>query len=204
MPYSADMLLENVLDSSHVPFTHHQTISKRENAVPLPLRLTSALRVGGFEGDMPYVLPGLANASAPSSSDFNGKTTERTSVFRAPSYMHHRIRSADKPALAAAAAGQGERTVDDCFEESFETWTVAYATPTGPGRCRLLARFPFRFPASSGEGGWLPKLNIPDLAVRKLPDWMNHLGQVRACWIEVRVRSGLGVAGFTVGVSGSG
>ncbi len=37
MPYSADMLLENVLDSSHVPFTHHQTISKRENAVPLPL-----------------------------------------------------------------------------------------------------------------------------------------------------------------------
>ena len=29
MPYSADMLLENVLDSSHVPFTHHHTISKR-------------------------------------------------------------------------------------------------------------------------------------------------------------------------------
>ena len=28
MPYSADMLLENVLDSSHVPFTHHKvTIS---------------------------------------------------------------------------------------------------------------------------------------------------------------------------------
>ena len=40
MPYSADMLLENVLDSSHVPFTHHQTISKRENAVSMPLRLT--------------------------------------------------------------------------------------------------------------------------------------------------------------------
>ena len=127
MPYSADMLLENVLDSSHVPFTHHQTISKRENAVPLPLRLTSALRVGGFEGDMPYALPDIANASAPSSSDFNGKTTERTTTFRAPSYMHHRIRSADKPALAAVAAGQSERTVNDCFEDGFETWTVAYA-----------------------------------------------------------------------------
>ena len=43
MPYSADMLLENVLDSSHVPFTHHKTISKRENAVPLPLALTSKI-----------------------------------------------------------------------------------------------------------------------------------------------------------------
>jgi hypothetical protein len=53
MPYSADMLLENVLDSSHVPFTHHQTISKRENAVPLPVRLTAALSANGFDGEIP-------------------------------------------------------------------------------------------------------------------------------------------------------
>ena len=32
MPYSADMLLENVLDTSHVPFTHHRTISRRDRA----------------------------------------------------------------------------------------------------------------------------------------------------------------------------
>ena len=54
MPYSADMLLENVLDSSHVPFTHHQTISKRENAVPLPMRITEALSAAGFAGDIPF------------------------------------------------------------------------------------------------------------------------------------------------------
>ena len=51
MPYSADMLLENVLDSSHVPFTHHQTISKRENAVAMPLRLTRNEGARGFEGE---------------------------------------------------------------------------------------------------------------------------------------------------------
>jgi phenylpropionate dioxygenase-like ring-hydroxylating dioxygenase large terminal subunit len=102
MPYSADMLLENVLDSSHVPFTHHQTISRRENAVPLPLRLTSALSPAGFSGEMPTLSSAdtqggpSSNSSAP---DWQGKATERTSVFRAPAYMHHRIRSADKKVL---------------------------------------------------------------------------------------------------------
>ena len=49
-----------------------------------------------------------------------------------------------------------------------------------------MARFPFRFPADkkkSGLLGLLPALNIPDLAIRKLPDWANHLGQ-----LKVRVR----------------
>jgi hypothetical protein len=49
-----------------------------------------------------------------------------------------------------------------------------------------MARFPFRFPAEkkkSGLLGLLPALNIPDLAIRKLPDWANHLGQ-----LKVRVR----------------
>ena len=47
----------------------------------------------------------------------------------------------------AAALAEGEAAVEECFDKGFETWTVAYATPTGPGRCRLMARFPFRFPA---------------------------------------------------------
>ena len=54
-----------------------------------------------------------------------GKRTVRTSVFRAPTYMHHKIQSAGD---------------DGDLESGFETWTVAYATPTGPGRCRLFAR----------------------------------------------------------------
>ena len=32
LPMDAITLLENVLDVSHVPFTHHKTVGKRENA----------------------------------------------------------------------------------------------------------------------------------------------------------------------------
>ena len=33
-------LLENVLDVSHVPFTHHKTVGKRENAAPVLATIT--------------------------------------------------------------------------------------------------------------------------------------------------------------------
>lgn len=42
LPYDAVTLLENVLDVSHVPFTHHATVGRRENAGPVELMLTSA------------------------------------------------------------------------------------------------------------------------------------------------------------------
>lgn len=163
MPYSADMLLENVLDSSHVPFTHHNTISKRENAIPLKVRLTTAVAPNGFEGEQ----------EAP--PVFTGRATERTTVFRAPTYMHHRIRSSGGKA--------GTTPNQDDFEAGFETWTVAYATPTGPGRSRLLARFPFRFPEPKRPPGvlgrLLPAINPPKLVFKFLPDWINHLGQLK-------------------------
>ena len=132
MPYSADMLLENVLDSSHVPFTHHQTISKRENAISMPLRLTADGGAWGFDGefmrDEPVGRQGEANKK-------EQRKTERTTTFRAPSYMHHRIRS----------SGPAGTPQEDDFEAGFETWTVAYATPSGPGRsavCTLSVCFP--------------------------------------------------------------
>ena len=41
LPMDALTLLENVLDVSHVPFTHHATVGRRENAGPVELQLTS-------------------------------------------------------------------------------------------------------------------------------------------------------------------
>jgi phenylpropionate dioxygenase-like ring-hydroxylating dioxygenase large terminal subunit len=40
LPMDALTLLENVLDVSHVPFTHHRTVGKRENAAPVAATLT--------------------------------------------------------------------------------------------------------------------------------------------------------------------
>jgi phenylpropionate dioxygenase-like ring-hydroxylating dioxygenase large terminal subunit len=42
LPMDALTLLENVLDVSHVPFTHHRTVGKRENAAPVAATITSS------------------------------------------------------------------------------------------------------------------------------------------------------------------
>jgi phenylpropionate dioxygenase-like ring-hydroxylating dioxygenase large terminal subunit len=49
LPYDALTLLENVLDVSHVPFTHHATVGRRENAGPVELKLLHA-DATGFSG----------------------------------------------------------------------------------------------------------------------------------------------------------
>jgi phenylpropionate dioxygenase-like ring-hydroxylating dioxygenase large terminal subunit len=42
LPYDALTLLENVLDPSHLPFTHHNSVGKRSNASPVELEVISS------------------------------------------------------------------------------------------------------------------------------------------------------------------
>ena len=49
VPYDTFTLLENVIDPSHVPYTHHNTVGKRANAAPVELQVTHADKFG-FEG----------------------------------------------------------------------------------------------------------------------------------------------------------
>lgn len=49
LPYDALTLLENVLDASHVPFTHHNTVGKRSNAAPVELEVLESGKQG-FSG----------------------------------------------------------------------------------------------------------------------------------------------------------
>ncbi len=49
LPYDALTLLENVLDSSHVPFTHHRSVGNRSNASPVELEVLEAGKQG-FDG----------------------------------------------------------------------------------------------------------------------------------------------------------
>lgn len=46
LPYDALTLLENVLDSSHLPFTHHRSVGNRANAAPVELELLEFGRQG--------------------------------------------------------------------------------------------------------------------------------------------------------------
>lgn len=52
LPYDATTLLENVIDSSHICFTHHNTIGKRTNAAPMDLEIADRDRLG-FRGIWP-------------------------------------------------------------------------------------------------------------------------------------------------------
>lgn len=75
LPYDALTLLENVLDVSHVPFTHHATVSKRETAGPVALEI-SASGMDGFSGLW-------------QEGPRRGSLGSQTTVFTGPSLMIH-------------------------------------------------------------------------------------------------------------------
>jgi phenylpropionate dioxygenase-like ring-hydroxylating dioxygenase large terminal subunit len=79
LPYDALTLLENVLDSSHVPFTHHGTVGKRSNAAPVELELLSFGKQG-FEGLW-------------QEGPRKGTLGRQTTTFVAPNLMWHDLTS---------------------------------------------------------------------------------------------------------------
>jgi phenylpropionate dioxygenase-like ring-hydroxylating dioxygenase large terminal subunit len=77
LPMDALTLLENVLDVSHVPFTHHRTVGKRENAAPVVASLTSA----GPEGFTALWQEGPRK----------GTLGSQSTTFSAPGLMWHEL-----------------------------------------------------------------------------------------------------------------
>lgn len=130
LPYDALTLLENVLDPSHLPFTHHQSVGNRANAGPVELELLTQEK-SGFTGIWPE-------------GPRQGKLGSQNTTFVAPGLMWHDLTS----------------------QQFGRTLTVVYATPISKGRCRLFARFPFKFPSK-----------IPAFALKNTPRWFSHMGQ---------------------------
>ncbi|PZO11381.1 MAG: cell death suppressor protein Lls1 [Leptolyngbya foveolarum] len=79
LPYDALTLLENVLDASHLPYTHHKTVSKRENAAPMQMEVVSSDK-HGFQGIWPE-------------GPRKGKLGTQHTTFVAPSLMYHDLTS---------------------------------------------------------------------------------------------------------------
>lgn len=79
LPYDALTLLENVLDPSHVPYTHHKTVGNRSTAGPVNLELVESDRQG-FRGVW---------AEGPR----QGTLGRQDTVFIAPSLMWHDLTS---------------------------------------------------------------------------------------------------------------
>ena len=130
LPYDALTLLENVLDASHIPYTHHQTVGNRSNVAPLDLKVTESDQQG-FQGIW-------------EEGPRKGKLGTQYTTFTAPCLMWHDLTS----------------------KQFGRTLTVVYATPIGKGRCRLFARFPFKFSSP-----------LPRFFIKLAPKWYNHINQ---------------------------
>ncbi len=79
LPYDALTLLENVLDASHIPYTHHKTVGNRENAAPMEMEVTESSQQG-FQGIWPE-------------GPRKGKLGTQHTTFVAPSLMYHDLTS---------------------------------------------------------------------------------------------------------------
>jgi len=79
LPYDALTLLENVLDASHIPYTHHKTVSKRENAAPMQMDVVAFDRQG-FQGIWPE-------------GPRKGQLGTQHTAFVAPALMYHDLTS---------------------------------------------------------------------------------------------------------------
>lgn len=79
LPYDALTLLENVLDSSHVPYTHHGTVGNRASAGAVELEVVSFGKQG-FEGLW-------------EEGPRQGTLGRQTTTFVAPSLMWHDLTS---------------------------------------------------------------------------------------------------------------
>lgn len=79
LPYDALTLLENVLDSSHLPFTHHRSVGNRANAAPVELEVLSSGKEGfrGFWAEGPR----------------KGTLGSQSTTFLAPCLMWHDLTS---------------------------------------------------------------------------------------------------------------
>ncbi|HEY9737821.1 MAG TPA: Rieske 2Fe-2S domain-containing protein [Trichocoleus sp.] len=79
LPYDALTLLENVIDASHIPYTHHKTVGKRENAAPMAMDVLQADKQG-FRGVWPE-------------GPRKGKLGTQYTRFVAPALMYHDLTS---------------------------------------------------------------------------------------------------------------
>jgi phenylpropionate dioxygenase-like ring-hydroxylating dioxygenase large terminal subunit len=79
LPYDALTLLENVLDSSHIPYTHHGSVGNRSNVSPVNLEAINSDRQG-FRGIWPE-------------GPRQGKLGTQYTTFIAPNLMWHDLTS---------------------------------------------------------------------------------------------------------------
>mmetsp|Transcript_18054 Transcript_18054/g.39147 ORF Transcript_18054/g.39147 Transcript_18054/m.39147 type:complete len:548 (-) Transcript_18054:1522-3165(-) len=131
MPYSWDILVENLCDPAHVPFAHHSFMRgadrTKADSLSIDLEVTKE-QTSGFSAQRIGVCAGQYDVK-----------------FTAPTLLYYRISNS-----AALAEGRASSKAKQNF-----IGLGQYCVPTAPGQCRLIARFPLRIPVPAVM--WLMK-----------------------------------------------
>ncbi len=145
LPYSWDILIENLCDPSHIPFAHHGIIrgADRDNPEQYGIEITHE-SIDGFRAQKdPYPL--------------NGKYDIR---FEPPCLLFYDI------VKTSEKKNEGETSKEGKQDTNTYIGLGNYCIPTGPGKCRIITRFPFKFPSA-------PIMKV----IKATPRWFNHLSQ---------------------------
>ena len=133
LPYSWDVLVENLCDPSHIPFAHHQMMNGADRYGDVGDQVNMEIVEEGTQGFQARKTPYPTNLG-------------RYDVeFRPPCLLYYAI--VDENASSFLGLGN-------------------YCVPVAPGRCRLLARFPFKL-----------KFQPVNYMIKKTPRWINHFSQ---------------------------
>lgn len=123
LPYDVLTLLENVLDPSHLPYTHHQSVGNRSNAGPVELDVLESNKQG-FQGVW-------------EEGPRQGKLGTQTTTFVAPGLMWHDLTSKQfgrtLTVVYATPIRKGECRIfarfPFQFSSKFPAWMISH-TPT--------------------------------------------------------------------------
>ena len=182
LPMDALTLLENVLDVSHVPFTHHATVGRRENAGPVELEL-EAFDAGGFSGLW-------------KEGPRRGKLGSQHTRYAAPCLMWHDLTAAGFARILtvvyATPIRRGECRLFARFPFQFQSpwparllglrprWLQHIGNHTVLEDDQVFLHWQERVVEQrGGSAGVLRQFHLPtgaDLYVRALHDWVNRYG----------------------------
>jgi phenylpropionate dioxygenase-like ring-hydroxylating dioxygenase large terminal subunit len=147
MPYSWQVLVENLCDPAHVPFAHHAFMGgadRNQESMQLDINVVEETSSGFKAQKDPYPTEG-------------GKYDVK---FQAPCLLFYTIVSSN------AVGGDDEEASKRKKKKGSFLGLGQYCIPTAPGRSRIIARFPFHLT-------FKPAM----YAIRHTPRWITHLSQ---------------------------
>ncbi|KAG5181663.1 hypothetical protein JKP88DRAFT_246035, partial [Tribonema minus] len=143
LPYSYDMLVENLGDPAHIPFAHHGVLTSRDTAKPIPVRMETpedALKLN-FHGSPGYYSKPYSIAG------FELQQPNVCIAFEAPALLYYQTDTkevldgmvgkmkAPFKQLARLLVDLDRKGKDPHARELF--YVITYMVPTAPGKSRF-------------------------------------------------------------------